>query len=90
MELGEEDEVAPSKYGYRVEVYKYYYKDGKLIEKVLDHRDYYRPFQGEIANGTKPTPTPSPTPSPTSTAKPIPTATDSPRPSPTPSPTNGS
>jgi len=90
LEMGEEDEIAPSKYGYRVEVYKYYYKDGKLIEKVLDHRDYYRPFQGEIAVGTKPTPTPSPTPSPTPTAKPTPAATDSPRPSPTLSPTNGS
>lgn len=89
LEMGEEDEIAPSKSGFRVEVYKYYYKDGKQIDKVLDHRDYYRPFQGEIAVGTMPTPTPSPTPSATKVPKTSPPATTT-KPSPTPIPTTGS
>ncbi|MFZ5974378.1 MAG: VanW family protein [Bacillota bacterium] len=72
--MGEEDELSPSKSGYRVEVYKHYYKDGKQYDKVLDHQDYYRPFQGEISVGSMPTPAPTPTPK----ATPAPQATKTP------------
>lgn len=81
LEEGKEEILSPTKDGLRVKVYKYYYNlDGTLKEKVLDHEDYYRPYQGEIAVGTLETPTPTPTPTvkptPTKSAKATPTPTD--------------
>ncbi len=80
LDVGKQSTVSKTRNGYRVEVYKYYYRNGVQFDKVLDHRDYYKPFQGLVAVGTKPTP--SPTPKPTVSATP-------PASSPTPLPSGG-
>ncbi|MCR1897605.1 VanW family protein [Irregularibacter muris] len=41
------------KTGYKANVYKVIYKNGKQIKKELLHRDYYRPVNGLIVVGTK-------------------------------------
>lgn len=39
--------------GKKVNLYKYTYKDGKLVDKVLENQSYYRPRAAIISVGTK-------------------------------------
>ncbi len=57
--------------GKRVTTYKVYMKNGKEIDRVVLHKDYYRAITGEVhynpadPNPSDPTPTPTPKPTPT-------------------------
>ncbi len=48
----EEQQVKPLD-GKKVDLYRFTYKDGKLINKVLENRSYYRPRAALIRVGTK-------------------------------------
>lgn len=53
LEKGKEvQQLAPLE-GKKVDLYKYSYKDGKLIDKVLESKSYYRPRAAIIRVGTK-------------------------------------
>lgn len=53
LEKGTEVEKLSPRDGKKVNLYKYTYKDGKLIDKILENQSYYRPRAGIIRVGTK-------------------------------------
>ena len=55
---GKEVQILAPLEGKKVDLYKYTYKDGKLIDKVLENQSYYRPRAAIISVGTKEVETP--------------------------------
>ncbi len=53
LEKGKEIQQLAPLDGKKVDLYKYTYKDGKLIDKVLESKSYYRPRAAIIRVGTK-------------------------------------
>ncbi len=56
LEKGKQVQELASLDGKKVNLYKYIYKDGKLIDKMLENKSYYRPRAGIIRVGTKEVP----------------------------------
>ena len=53
---GVEKEDLSAREGKKVNLYKYIYKDGQLVDKVLENKSYYRPRAAIIRVGTKEVP----------------------------------
>ena len=62
LEKGKQVQQVSAREGKKVSLYKYIYKDGKLVDKVLENTSYYRPRAAVIRVGTKAVAQPQPTP----------------------------
>ncbi len=60
LEKGKQVQQVSPLQGKKVDLYKYTYKDGKLVDKVLENKSYYRPRAAIIRVGTKEVPQEAP------------------------------